>query len=306
MLKEDSYIEYARRMKNNDKVLLVCDRGICDNRAYMTQEQFDMLLQRIGITKQDAFSRYDAVFHLVTAADGAEKFYTLGNNKVRKEGIAEAIVLDQQTQNAWVGHPHLRIIKNDGTFDDKLRKLMSEISRLLGEPNPYEIERKFLIERPDPEMLLAMPNCQKVQILQTYLRSEPGHEVRIRQRGTSSGENTSYIFTKTDKINTNDPAKRIEIEKRITQDEYLRLLMDADPELHYVAKDRYCIMQRDSGQYIEIDVYPGNRKHAILEIELSSPDEQLVIPSYVHVIREVTNDLKYRNRAIAGNGGKLP
>lgn len=35
--------------------------------------------------------RYDAVFHLVTAADGAEEFYSLTNNKARSEGLAAAI-----------------------------------------------------------------------------------------------------------------------------------------------------------------------------------------------------------------------
>lgn len=35
--------------------------------------------------------RYDAVVHLVTAADGAENFYTLANNEVRTESIEQAV-----------------------------------------------------------------------------------------------------------------------------------------------------------------------------------------------------------------------
>lgn len=35
--------------------------------------------------------RYDAVIHMVTAADGAEKYYTLANNEARYEDAKTAI-----------------------------------------------------------------------------------------------------------------------------------------------------------------------------------------------------------------------
>jgi Tfp pilus assembly protein PilE len=38
--------------------------------------------------------RYDVVLHLVTAADGAEKFYTLENNAARYEDVPTAIKVD--------------------------------------------------------------------------------------------------------------------------------------------------------------------------------------------------------------------
>ena len=47
--------------------------------------------------------RYDGVFHLVTAADGAKDFYTLENNKVRRETLAEAIELDKKNSSCMGG-----------------------------------------------------------------------------------------------------------------------------------------------------------------------------------------------------------
>ncbi len=299
--KENNYEHFLTRA-NADKILLVCDRGICDSHAYITDPQFHELLHRLGLTAALARDRYDAVFHMVTAADGAEEFYTLSNNAARSESPEFAIELDRRTQNAWVGHPHLRIIKNGVDFEQKLTNLLAEISNFLGEPLPYEIERKYLIEYPHVTSLLAMENCQRIEILQTYLISEPGEEVRIRQRG----QNGSYTFTKTTKRNTGDPAKRIEVEERINRDTYLKLLMQADPERHPVRKTRYCIMQRDSGQYLEIDVYPNSTKHAILEVETASIDTPIVFPDFIHVIREVTDDYRYKNYWIARNAGKLP
>lgn len=50
--------------------------------------------------------RYDAIIHLVTAADGAEKYYTLDNCVARSETPELARLLDLNTQKAWLGHPH--------------------------------------------------------------------------------------------------------------------------------------------------------------------------------------------------------
>ena len=72
----------------------------------MSAESFQKLLHENNIdtvTARD--SRYDAVFHLVTAADGAETFYTLLNNGARTESTEEARVLDKKTQQVWTGHP---------------------------------------------------------------------------------------------------------------------------------------------------------------------------------------------------------
>ena len=303
MSKEEACVAAAHSLKDSDKVLIVCDRGMCDNKAYISDADFDKCIKRIGQTARDALNSYDAVFHLVTAADGAEEFYTLANNAARSEGIEEARALDQKTQNAWVGHPHLRIIKNEGNFEDKLKKLLSEISVVLGEPEPFEIERKYLIERPNLELLRDMPNCQEVDILQTYLQSSDNKdEVRVRQRGF----NDSYTFTKTTKRWTDDPTKRVEIEKRISKDEYVKALMDACPGANSIRKTRFCVMQRETGQYLEIDIYPTSDKYAILEVEFSSADDNLVVPAFINVIKEVTGDEAYYNKTIAFNGNRLP
>ena len=50
---------------------------------------------------------------MVTAADGADKFYTNANNEARSESVQEAIELDKKLISAWVGHPHFSIIQNN-------------------------------------------------------------------------------------------------------------------------------------------------------------------------------------------------
>ena len=171
-------------------------------------------------------------------------------------------------------------------------RLVKEISLFLGEPEPYEIERKFLIEYPDIERLKDDPNCEEIDIIQTYLKSDNNEEVRIRQRG----KNGSYIYFKTTK-RTIDGCKRIETEKRLTEREYLQLLMDADTDCRPVRKTRYCLTYNN--QYFEIDVYPFWNNKAILEIELNDESEKISFPDFIKIIKEVTDDEYYKNHSLA-------
>ena len=275
-----------------EKILIVCDRGAMDNRAYMDEAEFTRLLAELGTTEVALRDGYDAVFHLVTAAKGAERFYTTENNKARTETVAEAAALDDKLIAAWTGHPHLRVIDNSADFEHKLRRLIAEIRALLGEPEPMEIERKFLIRYPDLDWLGQLPNCRRVDIIQTYLLANPGEEVRVRQRG----ENGSYIYYKTRKRRVSETA-RVELEERLTQAEYLKLLMDADPAKRPIRKTRYCLTY--DNQYFEIDVYPFWDDQAIVEIELRDEAQEIRFPKQLKVIREVTADESYTNAALA-------
>lgn len=70
---------------------------------------------------------------MVTAADGAEQFYTLENNSARTEGLETAKMLDKWIQKAWAEHPHHHIIDNSTKgFDNKLNRLYTQIITYLG------------------------------------------------------------------------------------------------------------------------------------------------------------------------------
>ena len=295
-LEKERIFEQGAACLDFDKILLVYDRGAMDNKAYMDEETFRTILKESSISETELRDHYDAVFHLVTAAKGAVEYYTRANNEARSEQLSEAAALDDRTLDAWTGHPHFRVIDNSTDFEDKLQRLLSEIAGFLGEPEPYEIERKYLIRRPDPHWLETLPSCRKVDIIQTYLNaSGSNEEIRVRQRG----ENGSYLYYQTIKRRVNN-IERIEIEKRLSQEEYLVLLMEADTSLHPVRKNRYCLTFQ--AQYFEIDIYPGTDDLAIMEIELNRVDQKITFPDGIEVIREVTDDEAYKNRTIAKNG----
>lgn len=290
--KEKAFTEIGKTMKQN-KILVVCDRAAMDNCTYMTEQEFGWVIKQMNTSKIALRDQYDAVFHLVTAAKGAEKYYTLANNQARTETAEEAAALDDKLIAAWTGHPHFRIIDNSTGFEEKMLRLIKEITSFLGEPTPMEIERKYLIARPRLQALEQMPNCECVDIVQTYLKSEdPAEERRIRQRGS----NGSYVYFMTRKRKT-DGIRRVEIEERLSQEEYISLLVEADPAYRTIHKKRYCLSE--NGLYYEIDIYPEWKDKAIMEIELHDEDQKIVFPEEIDVIREVTDDPAYTNHEIA-------
>ena len=292
-LNKEIEFEIAAKNTSSDKVLLVCDRGTMDGKAFITETDFNKIIKELKKNEISLRDGYDAVFHLVTAAKGALDFYNTINNSARTETPMEAIEIDDKIISAWTGHPHFRVIDNSADFDDKMRKLIKEISTFLGEPTPYEIEKKFLIKKPSIQWLESLKECKKIEILQTYLVSdEPSIERRVRQRG--EGRHFTFTLTTKEKING---LKRIEQEENITEKDYISLLMDADIKLHPIRKTRYCLMY--NYQYLEIDIYPDWNNQAILEVELNNENQSIQLPPEIEIIKEVTYDDNYKNSSLA-------
>lgn len=299
--KEKLYDEISKYY-DESKIVIFYDRGILDQLAYVDRSSFEDMLKKRGLTIADTYNKYDAILHLVTAADGAEKFYvwnnpltdSIGNNAARSESPEEAIIKDKKTLEAWIGHPRLRIFDNQKDFNSKIQNVLEEVFSLLGEPVPREIERKFLIKMPTVDEITKAGCCSVSNIIQTYLnRKNPKIERRVRQRGDKKN---GYTFYYTEKTKISDK-ERIEVEKVISQSEYICYLSEADTSLHQISKKRYCFVH--NRKYFELDIYPFSNEYAILEIELNKIDEEFEIPDYINVIKEVTEDESYKNYSLA-------
>ena len=295
--KERAY-ETAGRGMPAEKVLLVCDRGMLDSLSYLPREVFAEILAELGTCEEEQRDACDGVFHLVTAAKGAEAAYAQLAEGARIESPEEAAALDDKLIAAWTGHNHLRVIDNSTDFEGKMQRLIAEILGLLGEPEPLEIERKFLIEYPDVARLEALPNCRRVDIEQRYLLRTDGTTARVRRRAVNGHE--VYILTEKRHI-TN--VRRVEVETRLTRAEYEERLREADPHACPILKARYCLTE--NGRYYEIDVFPAWPDKAFLEIELLDEREEFPFPEGIHVIREVTEDRRYTNFALAHSGMQI-
>ena len=102
--------------------VIVMDRGLLDIPAYMPKTLWQQVQTANDTTEKELAKRYDLVLHLVTAANGAEKYYTTLNNDARTETADEARDLDTKILENWQRtHTHVLEINNEGNFEDKCK-----------------------------------------------------------------------------------------------------------------------------------------------------------------------------------------
>ena len=154
---------------------------------------------------------------------------------------------------------------------------------------PLEIERKFLIPYPNIAELKALPGCAALEIVQTYLC---GGAARVRK---SASEN-DIVYTHTEKRKISE-LTRIEIEREISEQEYIEHLKAADPAFRPIEKTRLRIPY--GGHIFEIDIFPFWQDKAVAEVELKSEDEEIAFPHWLNIIDEVTFDPAYKNVSLA-------
>lgn len=297
LLFEDKIFAELAKIKDQDKVIMLLDRGCMDMSAYVKPEEFKMILRKnkwnvVGLRDK----RYDAVFHLVTVADGKKEFYTKANNAARYESVEEAMAADKRTQAAWLGHPHLWIIDNSTLFEAKMKRLLEAIKKALGVPTSLEIERKFLVHK---NFLLKYPipvPYQKISIEQAYLKNSGGKEWRIRRRSQYG----KSVYWKTSKKWLARGGVREEMEEQISRKEYRELMARRDTRRNVIKKDRVCFVH--GNHYFEMDFFLDPECGygiVLLEVELTHKNEKVEMPEWLGPITEVTDMPEYTNYALS-------
>ena len=157
---------------------------------------------------------------------------------------------------------------------------------------PIEIERKYIIKKPCQEKLSEIDGYTKSEILQIYLASPAGLTHRIRMRKCAD----AVTYTETVKRRI-DRISAYEDEHEITEERFRELEKRQRKGTRAVHKIRYTF--RYNGKNFEIDEYPRWRKTCLMEIELDSREEEIDIPPYIEVIKEVTGNKSYSNASMS-------
>ena len=157
---------------------------------------------------------------------------------------------------------------------------------------PIETERKFLIRIPSFADMESQANFRIREITQTYLMSEGKKNIRVRL--VVEDGKTTYIKTVKERIST---LSCYEDENIISRVEYEELLLTADKEKNSICKTRYSFEYCD--HILEIDIYDFWNDRATLEIELQDENEQFFIPTFIDVIKEISDDGRYKNTNLA-------
>ena len=133
LLKESIYDKAAEELLHiqTKDIIILYDRGLMDIKAYMTEDDFNNMLDFISMSQDSILTRYMSVFHLVSTAVELPTFYTTSNNEIRKETIDEASIIDDLTYQAWKGHKDLVVIEGKTDFKQKIELLISKIKMRL-------------------------------------------------------------------------------------------------------------------------------------------------------------------------------
>ena len=111
---EDTFTQVAinEQAETQKPTLILCDRGLLDGSAYVDEEMWHQVLDEQGLAGPGFIEkRYDAVVHMVTAAEGAEEFYNF-SNEARYEDAESARLRDQRLRKAYMGHHKYLIVDN--------------------------------------------------------------------------------------------------------------------------------------------------------------------------------------------------
>ena len=295
---EDEAIVAVNQFASDKPKIVLCDRGTLDCKAYVTPTVWRRVLALGDWNQAELGARYQHVVHLVTAASGAEHFYTLENNTARHETVPQAIARDQKTQAAWLGIEHLDIVDNFQSFDEKIARVKQILAHALGIPVPVEIERKYRLLSP-PDLLRLRPH-ERVEIVQNYLVS-PDARVERRVRMWTQQGHTIYFYAEKEPF-AGRLGQRIERQRTIGEREYLSLLREADPAVGTIRKNRYCFLR--NGAYWMLDEFLSPRQDLwLLEVELTREADEVRLPKELLRPRgnvfDVTGDSIYANVSIA-------
>ncbi len=156
-------------------------------------------------------------------------------------------------------------------------------------PLNNEIERKWLISPEDIPFDLSKAKCEKM--VQSYISFSP--TIRLR-----CINNAGYILCVKAKAKGSYLARE-EFETELLKEQYDALIKKVEGNI--IEKTRYTI--KHEGLNYEIDIFSGNLAPlAYLEIEFPSVEAAMSFKSPDWIIKDVTDDFRYKNAGLAKFG----
>ena len=304
MCLEDIFLETA--IETEQQTVILCDRGVMDGKAYTSNELWQALLDETQWnTIQLRDKIYEAVIHMVTAADGAEQFYTLANNEARYETVDEAKALDKKLINSYVGHPNIYIVdnRNEEGFQGKIQRTVDAVCQTVGLPTQQSHHKKFILVAEPGNFDIDVPNSVKKEVFEIeeifLIATKENTEALLKK----IGKNDSYIYYH--EVKTYVENQRIMKKRQLSARQYIEMLDQTAKGFVKVKKFRQCFTWES--QYFVVETLLNvDQQFSLLRIESSKAQSQLQIPKFVKILKDVTRDDHYSSSSIAKQGWKMP
>ncbi|XP_001951525.1 TRPL translocation defect protein 14 [Acyrthosiphon pisum] len=278
--------------------LIICDRGAMDAAAYIPTNKWDLIMKENGLNMVDLRdNRYNQIIHMVSAACGAEDFYTTEDHTSRREDVSLAKSLDVKASASWIGHPYFDVIDNSSDFENKICRMIAAVCQKLGLDTGDRLatnskKRKWLVKYLPNDQLF--PPFQDFDVVHNYLQTYTKNmQARLRKRGQKGHWNYTHTIRR--------PRVRgqvIEVKTQLSHRDYVNLLSQKD-ETHYpIYKKRRCFIHYN--QYFQLDIYckPCHKRCeglVLLETYSALEDQELLdrLPKFLDIEAEVTGNAAY-------------
>ncbi|KAL0276626.1 UNVERIFIED_CONTAM: hypothetical protein PYX00_004160 [Menopon gallinae] len=279
--------------------LIICDRGAMDASAFILQDKWEKIIANNNWNNVELRdNRYNQIIHMVSAANGAEEFYSTEDHVCRSEGVELARELDYKAAASWVGHPYFDVIDNSTNFETKMNRMIDSVCQKLGIDTGDRLlknskKHKFLVQGPLPPDEV-FPPFQDFDVVHNYLQtSSANYQARLRKRG-QKGHWMYFHTLRKPKIKD----QVIEVRTQLTHRDYLNILAQRDDSHFTIYKKRRCFLVNN--QYFQLDIYkePGHpRCKGLIFLETYSAldDAELAkrLPSFLNIVKEVTGNPAY-------------
>ena len=307
LLHEQTIQEEIARRWRPEKSVILCDRGLVDNLAYVDAATYTEVLAACKLSLAEVLNRYGGAVLLQTAAYGAEEFYTTDNNAARLENTIEAArVVEDNVLHAYDNyHGKQFFVSNTHpstwekhTFEAKKQAASNAILSLLGSP-AIEYERQFEVRSFDKEQLFALQPTQFF-IEQYYLpidlfKRPDFDEARIRHMYKVWSTDHYYFLT----LKKRQGDQRIEEEHVISAEQYEQYLSQKLATKQGIQKHRYVFRNPLDHHRYEFDIFltPNWQETGRyrLEVELPWREVGIALPTFITDSHETTGDQSFSN-----------
>lgn len=296
---ENTFFELGRSCKRN--CLIICDRGTMDASAFVTPDKWEKMMAANGWNSVELRdNRYNQIIHMVSAANGAEDFYTTEDHACRSESVEFAKELDHKAAAAWIGHPYFDVIDNSSDFESKICRMIAGVCQKLGIDTGDRLKtdskkRKFLVKSPLLQGDGKFPErYQDFDVVHHYLQTGgPQVQARLRKRGQKGHWSYTHTIRKPKMHN-----QVVEVKTQLTHRDYINMLQQKDDSHWAIFKKRRCFIHKD--QYFQLDVYkepchPRCKGLILLETYSALDHDELMsrLPKFLTIMKEVTGNPDY-------------
>ena len=132
LFREELALDAAYAMKDKN-VLIVTDRSSLEQQVFVSKEDWNKILSNAHLTNEMLENSYDAVFHLVSTALGAEYAYGMISNEHRIHTLEEAREQELLAQKIWTPSKKLHIYDNTTDFSTKVNNCLHGIATFIYE-----------------------------------------------------------------------------------------------------------------------------------------------------------------------------